>query len=184
MIQGAACYIEERPQILAGRDDDPVPSPKWDVECEIQAGEVAIGAGDIELTPVPDESDRDGDPVTVFIDADASAGAVERLNLEEEIGRASCRERGEIAEVAGAEDGIRDLTVTGVQTCALPIYDPVPSPKWDVECEIQAGEVAIGAGDIELTPVPDESDRDGDPVTVFIDADASAGAVERLNLEE
>src|SRR2546430_7467074 len=24
-----------------------------------------------------------------------------------------------------AEDGIRDLTVTGVQTCALPIYDPV-----------------------------------------------------------
>src|SRR6266478_2445675 len=23
-----------------------------------------------------------------------------------------------------AEDGIRDLTVTGVQTCALPIYDP------------------------------------------------------------
>src|SRR2546430_13076763 len=30
-----------------------------------------------------------------------------------------------------AEDGIRDLTVTGVQTCALPIFDatryPVPS---------------------------------------------------------
>src|SRR2546430_10187158 len=25
-----------------------------------------------------------------------------------------------------AEDGIRDLTVTGVQTCALPIYCPVP----------------------------------------------------------
>src|SRR5205085_4990245 len=24
-----------------------------------------------------------------------------------------------------AEDGIRDLTVTGVQTCALPIYDDV-----------------------------------------------------------
>src|SRR2546427_7044708 len=24
-----------------------------------------------------------------------------------------------------AEDGIRDLTVTGVQTCALPIYDEV-----------------------------------------------------------
>src|SRR5256886_4122504 len=23
-----------------------------------------------------------------------------------------------------AEDGIRDLTVTGVQTCALPIFDP------------------------------------------------------------
>src|SRR5207248_4495937 len=25
-----------------------------------------------------------------------------------------------------AEDGIRDRTVTGVQTCALPIYEPVP----------------------------------------------------------
>src|SRR2546430_11412867 len=25
-----------------------------------------------------------------------------------------------------AEDGIRDLTVTGVQTCALPIFDPLP----------------------------------------------------------
>src|SRR5206468_2659366 len=39
-----------------------------------------------------------------------------------EIGRASCRERGEIWEVGlEAEDGIRDLIVTGVQTCALPI---------------------------------------------------------------
>src|SRR2546430_7334593 len=27
-----------------------------------------------------------------------------------------------------AEDGIRDLTVTGVQTCALPIYIVRPSP--------------------------------------------------------
>src|SRR5256886_6340649 len=26
-----------------------------------------------------------------------------------------------------AEDGIRDLTVTGVQTCALPIYDIMPA---------------------------------------------------------
>src|SRR3972149_143888 len=47
-----------------------------------------------------------------------------------------------------AEDGIRDLTVTGVQTCALPIYGPVkevvltgdaidllefPVPKWHRE---------------------------------------------------
>src|SRR2546430_5468005 len=28
-----------------------------------------------------------------------------------------------------AEDGIRDLTVTGVQTCALPIYDPRRADK-------------------------------------------------------
>src|SRR5688572_32571411 len=27
-----------------------------------------------------------------------------------------------------AEDGIRDLTVTGVQTCALPIW--APTPRW------------------------------------------------------
>src|SRR5688572_32745642 len=27
-----------------------------------------------------------------------------------------------------AEDGIRDLTVTGVQTCALPISEPTPGP--------------------------------------------------------
>src|SRR2546427_3404572 len=31
-----------------------------------------------------------------------------------------------------AEDGIRDLTVTGVQTCALPIYDAPPSTPVEV----------------------------------------------------
>src|SRR2546430_4730675 len=30
-----------------------------------------------------------------------------------------------------AEDGIRDLTVTGVQTCALPIYVAMPPEQWD-----------------------------------------------------
>src|SRR5207244_457962 len=38
-----------------------------------------------------------------------------------EIGRASCRERGERRRGTEAEDGIRDDLVTGVQTCALPI---------------------------------------------------------------
>src|SRR2546430_5662621 len=39
-----------------------------------------------------------------------------------------------------AEDGIRDLTVTGVQTCALPIFsDRAPTPfelarRWDLSC--------------------------------------------------
>src|SRR5437867_9676962 len=28
-----------------------------------------------------------------------------------------------------AEDGIRDRTVTGVQTCALPIFSPVPRQR-------------------------------------------------------
>src|SRR5690625_3575136 len=40
---------------------------------------------------------------------------------EQEIGRASCRERVESGEGGEAEDGIRDGHVTGVQTCALPI---------------------------------------------------------------
>src|SRR5256886_16816804 len=31
-----------------------------------------------------------------------------------------------------AEDGIRDLTVTGVQTCALPIFRALPVPVGDV----------------------------------------------------
>src|SRR5690606_38623237 len=39
-----------------------------------------------------------------------------------EIGRASCREREYSESVDEAEDGIRDFHVTGVQTCALPIY--------------------------------------------------------------
>src|SRR5699024_4489509 len=50
------------------------------------------------------------------VEADSS-GYVETEIME--IGRASCRERGELWE--GAEDGIRDRNVTGVQTCALPI---------------------------------------------------------------
>src|SRR2546421_9330315 len=38
-----------------------------------------------------------------------------------------------------AEDGIRDLIVTGVQTCALPIYPdlkPEVSTEWEVGTEI------------------------------------------------
>src|SRR2546430_4865247 len=34
-----------------------------------------------------------------------------------------------------AEDGIRDLTVTGVQTCALPIYPAANEPRNVVESE-------------------------------------------------
>src|SRR5207245_395222 len=46
-------------------------------------------------------------------------GIAVALKLKVKIGRASCRERGERKAVS--EDGIRDATVTGVQTCALPI---------------------------------------------------------------
>src|SRR5205085_8534446 len=38
-----------------------------------------------------------------------------------------------------AEDGIRDLTVTGVQTCALPISDPAPPVFAEVRAEVEAG---------------------------------------------
>src|SRR5206468_9163474 len=31
-----------------------------------------------------------------------------------------------------AEDGIRDLIVTGVQTCALPIWSPASAARWPV----------------------------------------------------
>src|SRR5204863_4311243 len=34
-----------------------------------------------------------------------------------------------------AEDGIRDLYVTGVQTCALPIYGRLPPGRWYPEFE-------------------------------------------------
>src|SRR5690554_5580969 len=39
-----------------------------------------------------------------------------------EIGRASCRERVYVWMVAVAVEGIRAADVTGVQTCALPIF--------------------------------------------------------------
>src|SRR2546427_9490711 len=40
-----------------------------------------------------------------------------------------------------AEDGIRDLTVTGVQTCALPIFDEVGSAVTSVK----PGQFVIGS---------------------------------------
>src|SRR5690606_22654227 len=66
-----------------------------------------------------------------------------------QIGRASCREGGQVPAGAGAraaarrgetrwafgdfffqaEDGIRDFHVTGVQTCALPIYEGREGPR-------------------------------------------------------
>src|SRR5579859_2145291 len=47
-----------------------------------------------------------------------------------------------------AEDGIRDLTVTGVQTCALPIFAVVLAPEEVVEADlVQAGRAGVG-GDV------------------------------------
>src|SRR5205085_8788069 len=44
-----------------------------------------------------------------------------------------------------AEDGIRDLTVTGVQTCALPIFDGLAAP---VDEEGRDGLDAEGGGGV------------------------------------
>src|SRR5437867_8128992 len=45
-----------------------------------------------------------------------------------------------------AEDGIRDRTVTGVQTCALPIsFDPGSASRW------RRHEVAFGATSLSAT---------------------------------
>src|SRR5699024_8196389 len=46
------------------------------------------------------------------------------------IGRASCRERRKNEENNEAEDGIRARNVTGVQTCALPIYGRIGLPTF------------------------------------------------------
>src|SRR2546430_13447992 len=47
-----------------------------------------------------------------------------------------------------AEDGIRDLTVTGVQTCALPIWNQLPTQKRGGAAESEGaarGCCAVGA---------------------------------------
>src|SRR5207245_846384 len=64
-----------------------------------------------------------------------------------EIGRASCRERVEMEVGGEAEDGIRDATVTGVQTCALPISYSAP---------------------LHMEMIPVIGEREGQPEMVYI----------------
>src|SRR5438270_3091356 len=45
-----------------------------------------------------------------------------------------------------AEDGIRDLTVTGVQTCALPIFPARQKPRPVVRSSLELWVSAIGSG--------------------------------------
>src|SRR2546430_7794642 len=52
-----------------------------------------------------------------------------------------------------AEDGIRYLTVTGVQTCALPIYPEtggrnVSGLHWDMILELRNGAEVFGDGEV------------------------------------
>src|SRR2546427_9353568 len=59
-----------------------------------------------------------------------------------------------------AEDGIRDLTVTGVQTCALPICAPVGRQARDALRLREPRRAAeLPPGDQAPTPLPPRGDR-------------------------
>src|SRR5258706_11471396 len=73
-----------------------------------------------------------------------------------------------------AEDGIRDWSVTGVQTCALPIYlwPPLPLPGIRVVHSLAAGEherirQRIGR-DLRLVVIRDMAGLDGETPRVEI----------------
>src|SRR2546430_8484735 len=53
-----------------------------------------------------------------------------------------------------AEDGIRDLTVTGVQTCALPIYPDVPVLAAPVVALGSLGWIPPGLGVVDGDEIP------------------------------
>src|SRR3989441_11742060 len=90
-----------------------------------------------------------------------------------------------------AEDGIRDKLVTGVQTCALPIYlkqethlpvlvDPSHAAgRRDLVPALALAAVAAGADGllIEVHPDPDHARSDGDP---SLRLDRVPGLMERM----
>src|SRR2546422_5424601 len=51
-----------------------------------------------------------------------------------------------------AEDGIRDVAVTGVQTCALPISRS-PPPRPQVQGRVRRRGAVLGSGDAERRPL-------------------------------
>src|SRR2546430_13535091 len=65
-----------------------------------------------------------------------------------------------------AEDGIRDLTVTGVQTCALPICDAIAAPL-----------TKSLPGDVWPTVVCDEAGRDWERVVEGKRGDLGGGRI-------
>src|SRR6266568_7506280 len=75
-----------------------------------------------------------------------------------------------------AEDGIRDGTVTGVQTCALPIYGPTFHPQDGKEAE-WPGEAKVAGRAVPAGPIGDGPDGD------LFHADISEVVLTRLNLE-
>src|SRR2546430_10175953 len=53
-----------------------------------------------------------------------------------------------------AEDGIRDLTVTGVQTCALPIYVALVLPRLEFPGGQSLGRLLLEVGGCQVTVDP------------------------------
>src|SRR5699024_4896016 len=70
------------------------------------------------------------------------------LHAEMKIGRASSRE-GKTMKKDVAQDGIRDRSVTGVQTCALPISDHIDEVYKDEDGNMIGG-VAPSGHEVEL----------------------------------
>src|SRR3712207_7364602 len=67
-----------------------------------------------------------------------------------------------------AEDGIRDIGVTGVQTCALPIY-ALAAAVPDREDDVQQVRVARRVDEVVRVPVvAEEPDRLRDEVRVLV----------------
>src|SRR2546430_7300981 len=81
-----------------------------------------------------------------------------------------------------AEDGIRDLTVTGVQTCALPILDqeavPVELPVLDDESDVELpARQAQGRRGIQLVPGVEEVGVEEEPGEPPVDVRADRKSV-------
>src|SRR5207248_11208179 len=75
-----------------------------------------------------------------------------------------------------AEDGIRDRTVTGVQTCALPIFgSPADVPLWDA---IAKGELPGPRILTAVQPLEGQGEKTGTPdeIRAFVRKQKAAGA--------
>src|SRR2546430_7578217 len=89
-----------------------------------------------------------------------SAATIDRMLGDVKVAAAGGRRRRVCFFFFQAEDGIRDLTVTGVQTCALPISLAVAAVTWLVfqgawRLAALAGQGLAGrAGDSPDEPIP------------------------------
>src|SRR5437879_11619852 len=82
-----------------------------------------------------------------------------------------------------AEDGIRDTSVTGVQTCALPIYESGPTRAREPDAASAGGAERIDAGRLSLARCgrPHRA-RDSRPASILSapPADAASGSRARV----